>query len=300
MPDKNKDGLPIEGLIISGVSSFYNVMLCDGRIIRAKGRGAIKRKGFVIKAGDRVRLIENPGGDGIIEEVLPRFNTFERPAISNVELFGIVFAPENPEPNYITIDKFIISAASSGAETFVILNKADLVDRKKIERISQRFLNAYDVAVVSTLTGEGFDRLRKVISGHVTALTGQSGVGKSSIVNKLIPEADMTVGSTSKKTSHGRHTTRHSEIFSLPTGGMIFDTPGFTSFDLTEVQASELADYYPEIRDIAEACRFNDCRHISEPDCAVRRDVEAGVINSGRYESYVRIYNELKERERMR
>ena len=283
----------MKGLIIKGIGGFYYVKT-DSGIVQTRGRGVLKKDNAMLMVGDNVEFEMLDDGDGVIDRVEKRKNAFDRPPISNVDTFVVVFAATKPKPNFDVIDKFLIMAESQDLEAILCMNKCDLADEKVQDEIINRYRGAYKVLAVSGKTGKGIDSLLRAIEGKRAALAGPSGVGKSTITNMIIPDAAMEIGSVSQKTSRGKHTTRHVEIFQLSMGGMLYDTPGFTSFDISGVEAEELDMYYPEIEALRDGCRFDDCRHIKEPDCAVIRAVEEGTLNKERYQSYVRNYEELR------
>ena len=287
----------MKGLIIKGIGGFYYVK-SEAGIIQTRGRGIFKKDGTMLMVGDTVEFEILDDGDGVINSIEKRKNAFERPPIANVDTFVIVFALDKPKPNFDVIDKFLIMAESNDVESILCMNKCDLADEKTQAAIIKRYSGAYSVLCVSGKTGRGVDKLQRSIEGKKAAFAGPSGVGKSTITNLIIPEAEMEIGDISNKTSRGKHTTRHVEIFQLPFGGMIYDTPGFTSFDISGVEADELDLYYPEIEELRDSCRFDTCRHIMEPDCAVRAAAGSGTLNKERYDSYVRNYGELKNRNR--
>ena len=196
------------------------------------------------------------------------------------------------------IDKFLINARLCDIPAIVCVNKADLVNEKEIEAIRDIYKEAYTVIAVSAVTGKGIDELKTLLSGKKTALAGPSGVGKSSIINAIHPQACMQTGEISQKTARGKHTTRHVEIFEIDGGGMIFDTPGFTSFDAPEADEDNLRECYPEMDKFHGKCRYDDCRHLSEPGCAVREAVEEGRISPVRYGNYKAYMDELKNRKK--
>ena len=285
------------GLITKGIGGFYYVLTDEG-IIEAKGRGIFKKDGITLAVGDVVELERTEDGKGVINSIHPRKNQFIRPPIVNVDTFLVVFAPARPKPNYMLIDKFLIMAEMNGIEPVLCLNKCDLVSSEEIEEIRQIYDGIYSFLTISCKTGEGLAELEKLVSGKKAALAGPSGVGKSTILNHLHPEANMETGAISQKTSRGRHTTRHVEIFQLQNGGMIYDTPGFTSFEILEAEEDNLAGFYPEMEALRGRCRYDDCRHRSEPDCAVRSAVEAGRIHPKRYASYLANLDEIRSRKK--
>ena len=290
----------MKGLIIKGIGGFYYVMTQEGEVVEAKGRGIFKKDKITLLVGDEVeiQMTDRDGAKGVINSIFPRKNQFARPPISNVDMFIVVFAAKNPRPNYSVIDKFLINSQLNGIEPVICINKKDLVSERDIDEIRDIYGKIYRTVAVSARTGEGTDDLRAMIKGRRAALAGPSGAGKSSIINLLHPKADMETGEVSRKTMRGRHTTRHVEIFSLAGGGMLFDTPGFTSFDLPDIDEDQLKYYYPEFAEFNDLCRYDDCRHLKEPDCAVLAAVAGGRINNRRHEAYVSNYEELKRRKR--
>lgn len=283
------------GLITKGIGGFYYVLV-EGRIIECKGRGIFKKDGITLAVGDLVEVTETETGKGVIESILPRRNQFIRPPIVNVDTFIVVFAPVRPKPNFVLIDKFLIMAEMHGIDPILCLNKCDLVSEDRIEEIRSIYEGVYPFMTISCQTGRGLDQLRERIRGQRAALAGPSGVGKSTILNQLHPAANMETGSVSEKTRRGRHTTRHVEIFQVEGGGMIYDTPGFSSFEILEAEEDNLMDFYPEIARLHGGCRYDDCRHRSEPGCVVRDAAEAGRIHPARYQSYLTNLEEIKNR----
>lgn len=287
----------MKGLIIKGIGGFYYVHTEEG-IIEAKGRGAFKKDGITLCVGDEVEIeiIDKEKGKGVIEKIYPRKNCFIRPPIANVDVFVVVFAAKSPAPNFPIIDKFLVNAEKHGIEPIICINKKDLVSEEEIEKIKNIYKDSYKVVAVSTLEGKGLDEILPLIKDKKAALAGPSGVGKSSILNELHPSANMETGEVSKKTSRGKHTTRHVEIFQIQQGGMIYDTPGFTSFEMPDLDISELKDYYPEFEKLRGQCKYDNCYHIKEPNCAVRAAVKAGDIHILRYKAYLANMEELKNK----
>lgn len=283
------------GLITKGIGGFYYVLTEEG-MIEAKGRGIFKKDGIMLAVGDIVEIEKTEEGKGVINSIHPRKNQFIRPPIVNVDTFIVVFAPAHPKPNYMLIDKFLIMAEMNGIEPILCLNKCDLVSQEEVEEIRKIYADIYPMLTISCHTGEGMDQLERLVSGKKAALAGPSGVGKSTILNHLHPEAQMETGAVSEKTRRGKHTTRHVEIFQLKGGGMIYDTPGFTSFEILEAEEDNLASFYPEMEQLQGSCRYDDCRHISEPECAVRDAVKSGQIHKRRYDSYIANLEEIRKR----
>ena len=287
----------MDGLIIKGIGGFYYVKTSEG-VFQAKGRGVFKKEGIVLAVGDEVSIDVLPDGDAVINSVKERKNHFVRPPIANVDSIVVVLAAAKPKPNFTLIDKFLIMAEKHGIEPVICINKCDLIPQEEVDSMAEIYSNAYSVVKTSSVTGQGIDELASLISGKKVAFAGPSGVGKSSITNKIIPEANMETGGISQKTKRGKHTTRHVEIFETLQGGLLFDTPGFTSFEILDAEEDELKELYPEIARYTGMCRFDNCRHLKEPGCAVRDAVEKGEINSKRYDSYLFHMDEIKNRKK--
>lgn len=279
-----------EGIIIKGIGGFYYV-LSDGKVYECKARGVFRKEKITPLVGDRVKL-EEKDGKGSIEEILPRKNSLVRPAVANVDNLVIVIAAATPEPNLLLIDKMLIQAKQNNIEAVICINKSDIAKREEIE--SAYSIAGYNVICTSAQSGENIDRLQNLIRNSVTAFSGASGVGKSSILNALTGSC-METGELSEKIQRGKNTTRHVELIQTD-GGFVFDTPGFTSFEIDKIEPSELYKYYPEIEKHSDKCRFRDCAHTNrQQGCAVREAVENGEISQIRYESYCELYNVLKE-----
>ena len=289
----------MEGLIVKGIGGFYYVDT-GLDIIEAKGRGIFKKDGITLAVGDRVELeiIDEAEKKGVINSIYPRKNQFIRPPIVNVDTFVVVFAASKPKPNLVLVDKFLVMAEMNDVEAVICINKSDLASQEELKEFRAVYEDIYPVIAVSAKTGDGMDELKKAVSGKTAALAGPSGVGKSTIINDLVPYANMETGSISEKTKRGKHTTRHAEIFNADGGGKIFDTPGFTSFEIMEAGEDNLMHYYPDIDRYTGSCYYDNCRHLKEPDCAVRGAVKAGKIHRLRYESYAANMEEIKNRKK--
>lgn len=287
----------MRGLIIKGIGGFYYVKTAEG-VFQAKGRGIFKKEGITLAVGDIVDLEVLPDGDGVINSIEPRKNQFIRPPIANIDQFIVVFAARKPKPNFSIIDKFLIMAEQNDIEPVICMNKCDLVSKDELAEMKAIYENVYPIICVSGKTGEGIDQLLHFMEGKRVAFAGPSGVGKSTITNLIIPEANMETGNVSHKTDRGKHTTRHVEIFETEGGGMVFDTPGFTSFDILEAEEDTLSGFYPEIAEYAGCCRFDNCRHIKEPGCSVTEAVEEGKISKVRYDSYLANIEEIRKRKK--
>lgn len=287
----------MRGIIVKGIAGFYYVKTED-QIYQCKARGIFKKNSIIPYVGDDVviEVTDEKAGEAIINEILPRKNFFIRPPIANVDCFIIVIALANPEPNLTILDKFLVMAEKAHTEIIVCLNKVDLDTNDNLNKILNIYGQLYPVIKVSGRTGDGIEELKVLLKNKKGALAGPSGVGKSTLLNKLQADANVETGDISHKSKRGKHTTRHVEIFDLDFGGMIYDTPGFTSFDILEAEEDELPFLYPEMHPFVGQCKYDNCRHIKEPKCRIREAVELGDIHKSRYNSYVTQYEEIKEK----
>lgn len=283
------------GVITKGIGGFYYVKTEEG-LIECRARGKFRKLNLSPQVGDRVdiKLSENEEGKGSIEEILPRKNIFIRPPVANIDSIVITFAATNPDPNLLLVDKLTMAAASMNVDCIICINKTDL-DHKKAEEYKEVYEKAgFEVILTSCTQKIGTDLLKNALKNKVSALAGNSGVGKSSLINTIDPDLNLKTGDLSRKIQRGRHTTRHSELFPLSFGGFILDTPGFSSFDLSLITQENPSSLFPEISKHAHLCRFTGCSHITEPDCAVRKAFDDGLIAKSRYESYQAFLEELK------
>ena len=284
-----------EGTIIKGIGGFFFV-LSGGNVHRCKGRGILKGQGVTPLVGDHVLFAPNPDGDGTLEQVLPRQNQFIRPPVANVDTAVIVVSLADPDPNFRILDRFLVMAEEKGVEALICVNKTDLDRDGRLALITEIYQGLYPLYPVCGLTGKGLPALKTALKGKTATFAGPSGVGKSTLVNRLEPGIMAQTGELSAKTGRGKHTTRHVELFPAAFGARIMDTPGFTSFQVLETAPEALADCFPEMAPFRGACRFQDCRHLSEPGCRLREAVGAGGIHPSRYESYVSLYAEAAAR----
>ena len=289
------------GKIIKGIAGFYYVHTGRSGLYECKARGAFRNQKIKPLVGDEVRLdiIDAAEKKGNITEILPRRNELVRPAVANIDQALILFALKEPEPNLNLLDRFLIQMEKRDIPVVIGFNKADLADKTVIRQVRHIYdLAGYKNFVISVEKKEGLSQVDECLRGKTTVLAGPSGVGKSSLMNHLYPEAAMETGAVSEKIKRGRHTTRHSQLFYLGEDTYLFDTPGFTSLYLTDFTEENLKDYFPEFLSYEPDCRFVGCRHINEPDCGVKQALNEGKISPVRYEHYVQMYNELKEQRR--
>ena len=282
------------GRILRSLSGFYDVQTPEG-LVTCRGRGSLRRGGESPLTGDLVEItLEN--GKGMVEKLLPRKNWFIRPAVANVDALVIFAANVNPVTEPFLIDRVAAIAGDRGVQVYICINKCDLdpaVDLEKIYRSA-----GYPVILTSAETGDGVEELRGLIQGKFTAFTGNSGVGKSSILNRLCPELALPTGEVSEKLGRGRHTTRHVELYRLGEDTYVADTPGFSSFDTDQMEVilkEDLQYAFPDFGPYLGECQFHDCSHRKEPGCAVAAAVAAGQIQPTRYDSYLRLYEKVSQ-----
>ncbi len=296
LADKISDTM--QGIIIKGVGGFYQVHVPGSGTYTCRARGIFRLEQQKPLVGDRVVIesSDDMGMVGTITAILPRFNELIRPSAANADQALIVFAVQSPAPNLFLLDQYLVMLQRANVRPLLCFNKMDL-NREAGERWRACYLGTgFPVFLLSLLTGEGVEELRSALAGTVTVLCGPSGVGKSSLLNALVPDAQMETGELSEKLKRGRHTTRYAQLFLLPgeAGGYVMDTPGFTSFSLGEMRPEELSAYMPEFAPYERSCRFQPCSHRREPDCAVRDAVDAGEIEKSRYDNYVQLYEQLR------
>lgn len=288
----------MQGKIIKGIAGFYYVHVEGQGVYECKAKGIFRKEHVKPLVGDDVQMdvLDAQKMLGNIHGILPRESVLLRPAVANVDQALILFAIVKPNPNFNLLDRFLIRMERQNLPTIICFNKQDIAAPEEKESLRKAYETCgYQVLFISVMENEGLENLRGLLLGKTTTLAGPSGVGKSSLINKLSPAAHRETGTISEKIERGRHTTRHSEIIALGEGTYIVDTPGFTSLDISEITKEELGGYYPEFQQYEPACRFRGCAHMSEPSCGVKEAVEAGEISRVRYENYRMLYQELKE-----
>ena len=276
--------------IVKALSGFYYVQTPDG-VVECRARGRFRKEGLTPLVGDFVQITREPNGKGTVDEILPRRNSFLRPAVSNIDLLVVLASCAIPETEPFLIDRILAIAGRQNVPVLLCINKDDLRSGEPLRRIYEHA--GFDVLCTSAETGEGIDALRARIAGKLAAFTGNSGVGKSSVLNALEPELRLAVGEVSEKLGRGRHTTRHIELYSFPDGTLVADTPGFSSFDTDRMDVilkDDLQFAFPDFAPYLGKCQFRDCAHRKEPGCAVRQALADGLIEPTRYDSYLRLY----------
>ena len=286
----------MNGLIIKALSGFYYVSV-DNTVYECKPRGVFRKNNDDIFVGDEVEISLLPQEKGVIEKVLPRKNFLSRPPVANIDKMFIISSYTTPAPNTVIIDTMTAIADDKGIEPIIVFNKSDMGSFDKIASIYR--YAGFKVYVVSATTNDGIDELRAELYNSVSVFTGNSGVGKSSILNALFGKDFLKTGEVNEKLGRGRHTTRHIELFSIDNGGFIADTPGFSSLSIeqSDVLYKENLQYaFREFDDYIGACRFTSCSHTCEKGCAVIDAVREGKISNSRFESYKMLYSELSKR----
>ena len=285
------------GTIIKALSGFYYVDVgAEQEPIPCRGRGKLRHQKITPLVGDHVAITVTEDGTGMVDEVLPRSNQFQRPMVANMDQLVILASGAIPVTDPFLIDRMVSLAEYKGCQPIICFNKCDLEPATQLVELYQRA--GFQSFAISAQTGEGLEQLLGVLDGKISAFTGNSGVGKSSVLNALCPQFGLKVGQVSEKLGRGRHTTRHVELFRVG-GGLVADTPGFSAFDVEQMELipkEELAHTFREFRPYLEQCRFVGCAHVKERGCAVREAVDNGAIAPSRYQSYVRLYDQVKSR----
>lgn len=291
----------MQGKIVKGISGFYYVHVVESGIYECKAKGIFRQQEMKPLVGDDVEIdiISEEKKTGNVAAILPRKNALIRPAVANVDQALLIFAAASPNPNFNLLDRFLVMMGRQDVPVILCFNKCDLITEEHQQEIASIYeASGCKILFVSAKKELGLKELQEILEGKTTTVAGPSGVGKSSLINLLAPEACMETGEISKKIERGRHTTRHAELIQLKGDGYIMDTPGFSSLYLPEMEKDELQDCYPEFAAFEPYCRFQGCSHISEPDCGVKEALSEGKIHPVRYENYCQLYGELKDRKK--
>lgn len=289
----NERNINIDGIITKGIGGFYYVDTADG-CFECRARGSFRKAGITPLVGDRVSIVvDTASGSGAVDKILPRQNALLRPPVANVTQIAVVLATANPKPNLYMIDKLLASAELLGIEILICVNKTDIEDGREICDI---YKNAgFCVIPLSAKHNENIDLLKEKLSDNITVFAGNSGVGKSSLLNCITGGENFETGEVSEKVERGKHTTRHSELLLLDSGGYIIDTPGFGTLDFSLLEPKNCAELFREFSPFADGCAFRDCSHTVEKGCSVLQALKDGKISPSRHESYVRISEEVKK-----
>lgn len=291
----------MQGKIIKGIAGFYYIYAEDGNIYECKAKGIFRKDNFKPLVGDNVEItvLNEEEKEGSVTSILPRRNSLIRPAVANVDQAFLIFAMENPKPNFLLLDRFLIMMKQQEIPAVICFNKKDVGEKEEMEKLYEIYTGCgYRVVLSSTYEGEGMDEIHEILKGKTTVVAGPSGVGKSSITNCMQGEVQMETGEISKKLKRGKHTTRHSQVIPVEKNTFLVDTPGFSSLYLIDMKEEELRDYFPEFVMYEPQCRFQGCMHIHEPGCAVKEALSEGKISQQRYNNYLALYEELKEKRR--
>ena len=291
----------MKGRIIKGIAGFYYVHVVESGVYECKAKGAFRRQKVKPLVGDEVEInvINEEEKTGNIVELLPRKSELIRPAVANVDQALVIFSVDKPKPNFNLLDRFLLLMHCANVPVLICFNKADLIDEAEKQAL-QAIYQPCGIPVLFTSAKQqtGLDAVCGALEGKLTTVAGPSGVGKSSLVNLLQPEAEMETGSISEKIERGRHTTRHAQLIYIHKDTYIVDTPGFSSIFLPEVEKEEVWEHFPEFIPYEPQCRFLGCSHIHEPDCGVKEALLKGKISQSRYENYKAFYEEIKERKK--
>ena len=283
------------GIITRSIGGLYTVEASEG-VYECKARGVFRKKNISPVCGDRVEFSLEKDGSGVIDCIEERRSLLIRPPLANLDLLVFVASTCEPQPNLLLLDKFIAIAEYKSIEPVVVFTKIDKQDPSEYLEIYQRV--GITALSVDNVTGSGSEKVKELITGKLSAFTGNTGVGKSSLMRNIFPDRDFATGEISRKLGRGRHTTRHIELFPLEGGGYVADTPGFSSFETNRydiIFKDKLADCFCEFREYEGRCRFADCRHIAEKGCAVREAVAEGIIPVSRYDSYKVMFEEASQ-----
>ena len=291
----------MQGKIVKGISGFYYVHVVESGIYECKAKGAFRNQNIKPLVGDDVTIavIDEEKKKGNIECILPRKNELIRPAVANIDLALIIFAAAKPQPNFNLLDRFLIMMQQKEIPCVLVFNKSDLAteeDRQNLRNIYSG--SGCEILFVSAKQNQGIEEVCEVLKGKTSTVAGPSGVGKSSMINKLQSEVNMETGSISEKIERGKHTTRHTEFIPIGEDTFIMDTPGFSSLAVFDMEKEELEQFYPEFDEYRDTCRFHGCSHTHEPGCGVKEAIEEGRISKERYENYKLIYEELKNKKK--
>lgn len=291
----------MQGKIVKGIAGFYYVHVVESGLYECKAKGIFRKEKLKPLVGDVVEIdiLDETEKTGNIVEVLKRKNELIRPAVANIDQALVVFAVTKPKPHFNLLDRFLIMMEQKEIPVILCFNKKDIATVPEIQKLKEIYETCgYRIVFTSALEEENVDELKQLLHGKTTAIAGPSGVGKSSLINLLQPDANMETGSISEKIERGRHTTRHSELIWIEEDTYIMDTPGFSSLYTNDFEKEELKYYFREFAAYEGTCRFLGCDHVHEPGCKVKEAMEEGKIHQVRYKNYLEMYQELKNKRR--
>ena len=291
----------MQGKIIKGIAGFYYVNVVEFGVYECKAKGIFRKEKQKPLVGDNVEIevLDEETMTGNITALLPRKNELIRPAVANVDQALVVFAVTRPSPHFNLLDRFLVMMERQDIPVVLCFNKEDIAEDEQVEKLRSVYEGCgYPCVFTSALEERNIEKIKELLKGKTTVIAGPSGEGKSSLINILNPDAKMETGDISSKIERGKHTTRHSELFTIAQDSYIMDTPGFSSLYVNDFEKEELKYYFPEFDPYEGTCRFLGCDHVHEPDCAVKAAVEAGEIHEIRYKDYLEMYEELKSKRR--
>lgn len=291
----------MQGKIVKGIAGFYYVHIAEFGIYECKAKGIFRKEGKKPLVGDNVEIdiLSEENKEGNIREILPRKNELVRPAVSNVDQALVVFAVQKPKPHLNLLDRFLVMMEHKEIPVIICFNKLDIAAEEDLDRLKEVYgASGYQVVFISARLEEHIDKIKELLKGKTSTVAGPSGVGKSSLINCLQSEARMETGDISRKIDRGKHTTRHSELITIDRDTYIMDTPGFSSLYTGNFEKEELKYFFPEFTAFEGQCRFHGCDHVHEPDCAVKQALSEGKVHPVRYQNYLELYKEIKEKRR--
>ncbi len=291
----------MQGKIVKGIAGFYYVHVVESGLYECKAKGVFRKEKIKPLVGDVVEIdiLDETEKKGNIVDVLERKNELIRPAVANIDQALVVFAVTKPKPHFNLLDRFLIMMEAKDIPAILVFNKKDIATDAEIRELKEIYESCgYDIVFTSALEAENVDIVKGLLQGKTTAIAGPSGVGKSSLINILQPQAQMETGSISEKIERGKHTTRHSELIWIEDDTYIMDTPGFSSLYTNDFEKEELKYYFREFEPYEGLCKFNGCDHVHEPGCAVKQAMEDGKVHPVRYKNYLEMYQELKDKRR--
>ena len=289
------------GKIVKGIAGFYYVHVVESGLYECKAKGVFRKEKLKPLVGDDVEIdiLDQENMKGNIIKIHERKNELIRPLVANVDQAMVVFAITKPKPHFNLLDRFLIMMEQKDIPVYLVFNKLDIATEQEVDELQEIYKNSgYEIIFVSAKKQENIEQLRVALENKTTVIAGPSGVGKSTIINLLNPDAQMETGEISQKIERGKHTTRHSELFAVGVNGYIMDTPGFSSLYVNDFEKEELKWYFPEFDLYDGQCKFLGCNHVNEPQCAVKDAIAQGALSEIRYKSYLDMYKELQEKKR--